>query len=46
MELATLESVSWLNNHRSLEPMGYLLPADTEANCYRQLTIQAASMAT
>ena len=36
VELATLEWVSWFNNHRLLEPIGYIPPAEAEANYYRQ----------
>ena len=32
VELATLEWVSWFNNHRLLEPLGYIPPAEAEAN--------------
>jgi hypothetical protein len=31
-----LESVSWFNHHRLLEPIGYIPPADAEANYRRQ----------
>jgi putative transposase len=37
LELATLEWVSWFNHHRLLEPIGYIPPAEAEANHYRQL---------
>ena len=37
LELATLEWVSWFNNHRLLEPIGYIPPAEAEANYYGQL---------
>lgn len=37
VELATLEWVSWFNHHRLLEPIGYVPPAEAEANYYRQL---------
>jgi transposase InsO family protein len=43
VELATLEWVSWFNHHRLLEPIGYIPPAEAEANYYRQLTEQAMS---
>jgi putative transposase len=43
VELATLEWVSWFNNHRLLEPIGYIPPAEAEANYYRQLASQAHS---
>jgi transposase InsO family protein len=42
LELATLEWVSWLNHHRLLEPIGYIPPAEAEANYYRHLAEQAA----
>ena len=35
VELATLEWVSWFNHHRLLEPIGYMPPAEAEANYYR-----------
>ena len=41
LELATLEWVSWFNHHRLLEPIGYIPPAEAEANYYRQLSEQA-----
>ncbi len=37
LELATLEWASWFNHHRLLEPIGYIPPAEAEANYYRQL---------
>ncbi len=37
VELATLEWVAWFNHHRLLEPIGYIPPAEAEANYYRQL---------
>lgn len=36
VELATLEWVSWFNNQRLLEPIGYVPPAEYEAYYYRQ----------
>jgi len=42
LELATLEWVSWFNHDRLLEPIGYIPPADAEANYYRQLASQVA----
>jgi transposase InsO family protein len=42
VELATLEWVSWFNHSRLLEPIGYIPPAEAEANYYRQLASQAA----
>lgn len=41
VELATLEWVSWFNHHRLLEPIGYIPPAEAEANYHRQLASQA-----
>lgn len=38
VELATLGWVSWFNHHRLLEPLGYIPPAEAEANYYRELT--------
>ena len=43
--LATWEWVSWFNHHRLPEPIGYIPPAEAEANYYRQLAEQAASVA-
>ena len=40
VELATLEWVSWFNHHRLLEPIGYIPPAEAEANYYRQLAVK------
>ena len=37
VELATLEWVSWFNHYRLLKPIGYIPPAEAEANYYRQL---------
>jgi len=45
VELATLEWVSWFNHHRLLGPIGYIPPAEAEANYYRQLADQAAIVA-
>jgi transposase InsO family protein len=36
VELATLEWVSWFNNHRLLEPIGYIPPAEAEVSYWRQ----------
>ena len=41
VELATLEWVSWFNHHRLLEPIGYIPPAEAEANYYQQLAMTA-----
>ena len=45
VEFATLEWVSWFNHHRLLEPIGYIPPAEAEANYYRQLASQATKVA-
>jgi putative transposase len=45
VELATLEWVSWFNHSRLLEPIGYIPPAEAEANYYRHLASQAAQLA-
>ena len=45
VELATLEWVSWFNHHRLLEPIGYIPPAEAEANYHRQLASQTAEAA-
>lgn len=41
VELATLEWVAWFNHHRLLAPIGYMPPAEAEANYYRSQTGQA-----
>ena len=41
VELATLEWVCWFNNHRLLEPLGYIPPAEAEANYYRSQQAQS-----
>ncbi len=35
VELATLSWVAWFNNHRLLEPIGYIPPAEAETQYYR-----------
>lgn len=45
VELATLDWVSWFNHHRLMEPLGYIPPAEAEANYYRQLTGPVAEAA-
>ena len=45
VELATLEWVSWFNHKRLMGPLGYIPPAEAEANYYRQLNRQAAMAA-
>ena len=44
VEIATLNWVSWFNHHRLMEGLGYIPPAEAEANYYRQLTGQPASV--
>ena len=45
VELATLTWVAWFNNHRLMGPLGYMPPAEAEANYYRQLAEQSAMTA-
>ncbi len=45
VELATLTWVSWFNNHRLMGPLGYIPPAEAEANYWRQLAEQSAAAA-
>ena len=42
VELATLNWVAWFNHHRLLESIGYIPPAEAEANYYQQLSGQAS----
>ncbi len=42
LELATLEWVSWFNHQRLLEPIGYIPPAEAEANYYRHIAERTA----
>jgi transposase InsO family protein len=44
VEMATLEWVAWFNNHRLLGSIGYVPPAEAEANYYQQLASQAAAV--
>jgi len=44
VEFATLVRVSWFNHYRLLQPIGYIPPAEAEANYYRQLASQTATM--
>ena len=41
MELATLVWVAQFNHHRLLESIGYIPPAEAEANYYQPLAEQA-----
>lgn len=43
VEIATLNWVSWFNHHRLMEGLGYIPPAEAEANYYGQLIGQPAS---
>lgn len=45
VELATLEWVAWFNHHRLLESIGYIPPAEAEANYYSQFTTTAVAFA-
>ncbi|BCF99236.1 transposase [Paraburkholderia sp. PGU19] len=45
VELATLEWVTRFNHHRLMEPLGYIPPAEAEANYYLQLETAAAEPA-
>ena len=38
VELATLKCVAWFNHHRLREPLGYIRPAEDEANYFRKLS--------
>ena len=46
VELATLEWVSWFNHQRLLGPIGYIPPAEAEAQYYRQLAKAEAANVT
>jgi transposase InsO family protein len=45
VEFATLEWVWWFNHHRLLEPLGYLPPAEFEANYYRTAPTETTHVA-
>ncbi|MFM0619753.1 IS3 family transposase [Paraburkholderia nemoris] len=45
VERATLVWVAWFNHHRLMESLGYIPPAEAEANYYRQLETAAAEPA-
>jgi putative transposase len=45
VELATLEWVHWFNHIRLLESIGYIPPAEAEANYWRQLASEATPVA-
>jgi len=42
VEVATLEWVAWFNHRRLMEPLGYIPPAEAEANYYKQLRTAVA----
>ena len=42
VEMATLEWVAWFNHQRLMEPLGYISPAEAEANYYRRVASQDA----
>ena len=44
VELATLEWVAWFNHHRLLAPIGYIPPAEAEANHYLQHASRATTV--
>ncbi len=44
VELATLQWVAWFNHHRLMEPLGYIPPAEFEANYHQQRAGQAATV--
>ncbi len=46
VELATLQWVHWFNHQRLLEPLGYIPPAEAEAQYYRQLAKADSANAT
>jgi len=45
VELATLQWVAWCNSHRLLEPIGFIPPAEAEANHYQHLAGQTTEVA-
>ena len=45
VELATLEWVAWFNHQRLLGSIGYIPPAEAEANYYRKLASQTTAVA-
>ncbi len=45
VEFATLTWVAWFNNQRLMGPLGYIPPAEAEANYYRQLAEQSVAPA-
>lgn len=45
VELATLQWVHWFNHNRLLEPIGYVPPAEAEANYWRQRASEVTTVA-
>jgi putative transposase len=45
VEYATLDGVAWFNTQRLLEPLGYLPPAEFEAQHYASATTQVVQSA-
>jgi transposase InsO family protein len=45
VEYATLEWVSWFNTTRLLEPLGYVPPAEFEAQYQAQISVESAALA-
>ena len=43
VELGALERLSWFINQRLIEPIGYIPPAEAEANYYKQLANQSVT---
>jgi len=43
VEIATLKWVHWYNDQRLLSSIGYIPPAEAEANFYQQYTGQAVA---
>ena len=46
LELGTLEWVHWFNHNRLMGPIGYIPPAEAEAEYFADLAISQASMET
>ena len=44
VELATLQWVAWFNHHRLMEPLGYIPPAEFEADYHRQRAGQTSTV--
>ena len=43
--MATLEWVHWFNHHRLLAPIGYIPPAEAEANYWQSLASEQRHVA-